>query len=259
MWTRGCSRSNVWIADVRPLAGGLILHDLVRVQQLPGSEPPFKRLASLLGGGDFRAAGIDAPFSLPGEFVQRVGGHDELLDLVGANVPPDRHFQKGAAFVELVTGLPPPLNPKKPLRETEKWWQTLKVNIRSTLWVTPRGGAPMTAACLSLLHMAERPLWPWSSGESGLLAEAFPAGQLQSWNSPFAGYNGGTAPAAAKRTKILQVLSQRIQLGTWLGPMKASADALDAVVCALAVIAPCAPPSTVSTLAQLEGWIATSP
>lgn len=201
MWTRGCSRSNVWIADVRRESRGLLLHSLMRVQQLPGSEPPFDRLLSLLACGDFRAAGIDAPFSLPAEFVQRIGGHDELLDLVGANIPTDRPFQRAAAFVELVTGLPPPLNPKKPLRETEKWWQRLRVNVRSTLWVKPRGGAPMTAACLSLLHGANRPLWPWSSDQSGMLAEAFPAGQLQAWNLPFTGYNGPTASAGRQADK----------------------------------------------------------
>jgi hypothetical protein len=48
MWRPGCSRSNVWIADVRERNGQLVLHHLDRVQALPGVAVPFTRLAALL-------------------------------------------------------------------------------------------------------------------------------------------------------------------------------------------------------------------
>lgn len=259
MWRHGCTRSNVWIADVRPGPGLPILRGLVRVQDLPGSEPPFNRLASLLAGGDFLSAAIDAPFSLPAGFVQRVGGHRALLDLVGSVVSPGRNFQRGGALVELVAGVVPPLDPKKPLRATEESWRKLGVNVRSTLWAGARGGAPMTAACLALLHLARRPLWPWSFDEPGNLAEAFPAAQLQTWGLPFEGYNGATASAVARRSEILRFLAQRVDLGPWSKTLLSSADALDAVLCAFAAICRHAPPAGALAAIRLEGWIATSP
>jgi len=51
MWRAGCTRSNVWIADVRREDGGLVLHDVGQVQRLAGSGDPFDRLAALLAGG----------------------------------------------------------------------------------------------------------------------------------------------------------------------------------------------------------------
>ena len=44
------------------------------MQQLPGEAHPFERLASLLALGDYRAAAIDAPFSIPARYLLRVVG-----------------------------------------------------------------------------------------------------------------------------------------------------------------------------------------
>lgn len=79
---------------------------------------------------------------------------------------------------------------KKLWRHTESEWQTRGVNVRSTLWNGPRGGAPFTVACLTLLHRTGRPIWPWCRDEKNCLVEAFPAAQLRHWKLPFIGYNG---------------------------------------------------------------------
>src|SRR6516165_10584755 len=96
MWRQGCRRSNVWIADVRRNRDGFRLHDVCRVQQLPGSPEPFDRLAALLSAGQYEAAGIDAPFSVPDVFVQQVGGHSALLKRVGTASTIGRPFVKGS-------------------------------------------------------------------------------------------------------------------------------------------------------------------
>lgn len=64
-WSAGCSKSNVWIADIRPLNDVVQLVDLRRVQELLGDGSPFELLASLLAKRSFLAAAIDAPFSVP--------------------------------------------------------------------------------------------------------------------------------------------------------------------------------------------------
>ena len=79
MWRPGCGRSNVWISEVRKDIEGLTLVDLKPVQRLPGDQHPFERLADLLREGDFEAAAIDAPFSVPRKFV----GSDYQLVLNG--------------------------------------------------------------------------------------------------------------------------------------------------------------------------------
>jgi hypothetical protein len=237
-WSAGCSTSNVWVADVRrDEAAGFRLHDVRRVQQLAGSGGPFARLAKLLASGTFIAAAIDAPFSVPSQFVNRVGGHAGLVKLVGSSAPTGRSFLRGADMVQLIAGTPPPLNPKKPLRATERWWTDLGVNTRSTMWAGARGGAPMTAACLTLLHQAARPAWPWSSAPSGLLVEAFPAAQLRTWSLPHRQYDGSTALAIANRKRIVKTLSKLLHVGTWASTLLGSADALDAAVGAFAAIA----------------------
>src|SRR5687768_14378280 len=125
MWRAGCSVSNVWIADLRRPDDALVLHDLRRVQQLPGDAHPFTRLA--------------APFSVPPPHVPP-GGHAALTAIVAASVPADRPFPRGADFVRAVTGKSPPLSPvKKPMRRTDTRWRG--VNVRSTLWAGARSGA----------------------------------------------------------------------------------------------------------------------
>jgi len=69
MWRNGCTRSNVWIAELHAVGRGLELVDLRPVQQLAGDGEPFARLVALLRAGDHEAAAVDAPFSVPAGLV----------------------------------------------------------------------------------------------------------------------------------------------------------------------------------------------
>jgi predicted nuclease with RNAse H fold len=253
-WRPTRRKSNIWVAEVREDDTWLGLTDLRRVQDLPGDAPPFERLAALLQG-TFSAAAIDAPFSVPASFVSN---YPELLRLVAQSKPEDRAFARGAKFVEAVTGRPPPLSPPKPFRATDEVWQHRGVNVRSTLWTGPRGGAPMTAACLTLLGLVGGPIWPFThSGVPSLLVEAFPAAQLRAWGLPHQGY-GKTIEGAPNRGAIVEHLKTRLHLGRFEPEMRGSADALDAVLCAFAAIAVTEgklldEPGEAS---QKEGWIA---
>jgi hypothetical protein len=254
-WRSRCRTSNVWIADVRSDRRGLVLHDVRRVQQLPGPGDPFDRLAALLEVGEYIAAGVDAPFSVPGKFVRRVGSHADLVRLVGSKATTGRPFVSGVDMVRLVAGRTPPLTLPKPLRETDDLWRRKGVNIRSPMWTGARPGAPMTAACLTLLHRARCPVWPWSSRGPRLLVEAFPAGQLKTWGLPHVRYDGSSSIARTTRRKILESVSTRIHVGVWGPRLLASADALDSVLCAFAAIAVSTTPRPPSASALTEGWI----
>jgi hypothetical protein len=184
---------------------------------------------------DFKAAAIDAPFSLPLEHIPK-GGHPELLRQVRL-LPDgsDRPFPLGASIVALGEAVTPKLVPK-PLRRTEAYWAARGVNTRSTMWNGPRGGAPFAAACLRLLERTELPLWPWSELQVGMLAEAFPAAQLQHWGLLYQGYS---KPSAENfRKSILVGLHGRIGLSPLhTRVLLQNADALDAVISAFAAIA----------------------
>jgi len=258
MWRPGCSRSNVWIADVRERNGQLVLHDLRRVQALPGVAVPFTRLAALLSDASYLAAAIDAPFSVPAVHASQ-RGHQALLSLVAQMPCHSRPFPLASDFVQVVAGQPPPLSPPKPYRVTEAHWIRQGINVRSTLWAGSRGGAPMTAAAIRLLAQAGRPVWPWSHATPGLIVEAFPTAQLQRWGLPFSQYDGNGPTAVATRMTILAGIAQRIALGGFRSALAGSADALDALVAAFAAVAvtrsalghPVAP-----VPAMTEGWIA---
>jgi hypothetical protein len=90
-------------------------------------------------------------FPVPAEYLQ-ARTHSDLLELIGkAKLIDDRTFPCGRDFVDLVLE-GRTTTTKKPLRRTEEYWRDRKVNVRSTLWAGPRGGAAMTAACLKLLY-----------------------------------------------------------------------------------------------------------
>ena len=257
-WSAGRTNSNVWVATIEN-SDGLRLVDLRMVQKLEGNGSPFERLICLLGKGDFRAAAIDAPFSIPSQFIQNGRHHQDLLDKIDRIPHLGRPFPNGRRFISEVTGQEPPLSPPKPLRLTERYWQTRGIPVRSTLWYTPRGGAPMTAACLKLLAQAHHPLWPWVEKEEGILIEAFPAAQLRVWNCPNNRYNGNTPGAEERRKEIYNTISERINASGFESLVFASADALDAVICAFAAIA--ATNGRVFSepqwpKASTEGWIA---
>jgi len=118
----------------------------------------------------------------------------------------------------------------------------------------------MTAACIQLLHLANRPMWPWAERTTpAVLVEAFPAAQLCHWGLPHEKYSGRDEASKETRRDIIESLKPRLPIPSDLEQlMLASADALDAVVCAFAAIAVTTgrvahPPATE---AHLEGWIA---
>ena len=257
-WSAGKRSSNVWVAVASTADdGGLIVESLRTVQELPGSDHPFERLIRFLESEPFAAAGIDAPFSVPADYVPQT--HFNLLELVAAFECNGRPFARGHQMIEALMPQFAP-NGKKLWRRTESEWQTRGVNVRSTLWNGPRGGAPFTVACLTLLHRSGRPIWPWCRGEKSCLVEAFPAAQLQHWNLPFIEYNGKNAEAVANRKIIIQALNDRglhfpPDIGT---KILDCADALDAVIClygAQAVV-DCSLRSEPHSVRESEGWIA---
>ena len=225
MWSPGCGRSNVWLAaidDDKVLS-------LRRVQELPGHEHPFPRLARFLKETDFVACGVDAPFALPAAHMPR--GHGALLKAVAGLPRGDRLFAKGAALVDWARDRAA-LTSAKPMRDTERHRRGQGLNVRSTLWNGPRGGAAFTAACLTLLHAAGRPCYPWSKATQGVMLETFPMAQLRTWGLPHVGYDG--ARGAAARKAIVSGLAERVRLpGAVRAQMLTSADALDAIACAL--------------------------
>ena len=94
MWAPGCTRSNVWVADVvHDDAGCLQLHSLMRVQQVEEDASPFQKLATLLKRGAFKGAGIDAPFSLPAGVLPAVGA--DPADYRVVIVKSAQHFYNG--------------------------------------------------------------------------------------------------------------------------------------------------------------------
>lgn len=225
-WKARCSRPTVWIATLEDR----LLRDVRPVQALEGEGEPFGRLIGLLAAGDYRAAGIDAPFSIPAAWLPHEG-HDDLLRRIRDLPPaPDRPFPRGSDLLDLASAQGDVDTPK-PLRETEARWRKRGINVRSSLWNGPRGGAPFAAASLSLLARVSRPLWPWRRGE-GMIAEVFPAAQLFTWKAPHLGY--GAAEDEAVRRVILHRLSERIDIPDPLGSiLLGSADALDAVIACL--------------------------
>ena len=247
-WSPGCSKSNVWVAEGTVNdEGKRLLLELRRVQALPGTDPPFQRLSRYLCENGFTAVALDAPFSVPAKYLPS-GSHAELLSRVGG-------FQRGherrpfAGGVELVNALlPGNQSPKglKVYRKTEDMWRRRGIAVRSTLWNGPRGGAPFTVACLTLLRATGLPLWPWcelpgrQAGPRTILAEAFPAAQLRTWGLPYVGYSKDEPKQRETRIKILQGIKQQGKLT--LSPshaevMVSDPDALDAVLCVYAAMA----------------------
>jgi hypothetical protein len=133
-------------ADSRINSPQTRLSSLKRVQELQGDGSPFARLAALLSKRNFLAAAVDAPFSVPADFLSS-GGHRELLEGV-AGLSVLKSFPAAKTFADSIIASRP-MAVRKPLRKTERAWQQNGVNVRSTLWAGPRGGAAMTAACLT--------------------------------------------------------------------------------------------------------------
>lgn len=261
-WNPNAQASNVWIAILEEKNEIKTLTSLQRVQQLPGQGRPFDRLVQLLRLGEYGAAAIDAPFSIPWWFFgANFFDHDKLLAAVnGLPLNPGTDFPAGAAFVECIAaGIPFPFT--KPLRTTECYWRGRSVNIRSTVWNGVRPGAPFASSCIKLLAQAARPLWPWFGAEENPIIESFPAAQLRNWNLPFEGYNGNEGQANRAVIVADLIANHGLQFAnaheaTILG----DADALDAVLSCYAARAvrrnqlgyPLPPVDSW----RLEGWIA---
>lgn len=261
-WNPNVQASNVWIAVVEDRAGQIAVTSLLRVQQLPGQGRPFARLAAWLAQGDFPAAAIDAPYSVPWWFF----GHD-LVDhagllarVNGLPVNNGHDFPTGNAFVTAVEdGIP--FEFKKPLRVTESYWHGRGVNARSTVWAGQRPGAPFASACIKLLANTAGPVWPWAVPDQSPLVEAFPAAQLCHWGLPFARYNGHDGQA--NRALIVEDLlaNRGLEINdVELATIQGDADALDAILCCYAAravgqgqLGVMLPPFDAW---RLEGWIA---
>ena len=235
--------------------------ELQRVQYLAGNGPPFHRLANLLAAKRFSAAAIDAPFSLPSRYVSK-GGWLKLLQLVDAlSIDAGASFPGARLLIALAQTISQ-LECQKPLRHTEKLWSDRRINVRSTLWWKPRGGAPFAAACMKLLAKAGfPPCWPWSTQSEGLVVEAFPAAQLWSWKLPFQKYDGRDGTSV--RQEIIRSLECRINFGGFRKQAEETADALDAVISSFAAIAAfrgeAIQPDGDCDLISREGWIAVHP
>jgi hypothetical protein len=219
---------------------------------------------AILAAKQFSAAAIDAPFSLPSRYVPEEGWLG-LLKLVDAlPLDPDAPFPNGPSLITLaktVVTLDPleALNPLKPFRRTEKYWSDRGVNVRSTLWWKPRGGAPFAAACMKLLATAGLPpCWPWAASTEGIIAEAFPAAQLRSWGMPFTNYDGSDGSDMTRQ--IIQGLERRVNFDRFRESAEKSADALDAVISSFAAIAAYRTevprPEADEEVVLREGWIA---
>jgi hypothetical protein len=238
-WKPRTSSPTVWIATI----DGARLTSLKPVQNLSPGQPPFDALVDLLAAGDYRAAGIDAPCCLPARHMPK-GGHAQLLaDIAKIPPAPDRPFPMAADLLALATGAAPLLT-AKPTRATEDDWRRQGVNVRSTLWAGPRGGAAFTAACLTLLARAQRPVWPWHDAP-GMIVEAFPAAQLRAWGLPHTNYgppskrahktDAERAARRATRASILAAVKARTKLHIPRDLetlMQDNTDALDALLAA---------------------------
>lgn len=254
-WRSQVRNPTVWIATIRVHGGErLALDDLHPVQNLPGSGDAFAKLVNWLGGVKFAAAAIDAPFSIPAIHIPQ-GSHPELVRRVGWMSPGHgRPFPTGEQLVALANSVSP-MTSFKPHRLCESYWAHRGVNVRSTLWNGPRGGAPLTAACLALIAWTGLPCWPWWR-HSPMLVEAFPAAQLRHWGLPYEGYSGSTQEV---RRDIVNAFARRLSVPTpHRYQMLESPDALDAVLAAFAAVAVCrnriAVPPPDNT--EEEGWIA---
>ncbi len=258
MWRPGVRGSNVWVSTAQVHEELMEVVELQPVQDLPGGSHPFQRLVTLLFRGEYCAAGIDAPFALPARHMP-AGGFPMLLQDVAKFQTGNRPFAEGKELVAYGEANAS-LEERKPMRKTEQFWRKRGVNVRSTLWNGPRGGAPFTVASLTLLAKVRRPVWPWSRAVSGLLVESFPAGQLHYWNLPHVGYDGPDGKGA--RATILDAILPRIQIpGDLRALCQDSADALDAVLCLVSAKAAVDGLAVVDdpTAAEREGWIAVHP
>lgn len=256
-WRPGRPR-NVWVAEVIDNGPLPALLSLLPVQRLEGDGPPFQRLVARLGRRDFAAAAIDAPFSLPAACLPSGTGDRRaalLEEIAALPLENRRPFPSGRQLVSTVAARCS-WSEKKPRRLTELEWP---VNVRSTLWAGPRGGAPFTAASLWLIAASGLKCWPWIENGDALLVEAFPAAQLHRWKLPHQKYGGAGPDDIANRHRITREVGRRLGCtDAQIALMRECPDAIDAVLCCfagMAVVGDClAKPR--GDGGNGEGWIA---
>jgi hypothetical protein len=238
----------------------LVLVELYPVQDLPGGGSPFSRLIDFLQTASFGAAGVDAPFSVPRQFVLPLGSHEELWRLVSELNAHGRPFATGRQMLEL---LAPELLPRgrKLYRRTETFWKDKGLNVFSTMWDGPRKGTAFTVACLTVLRRVSLPVWPWERAVGRLMVEAFPAAQLHAWLLPCSEYKGDGMEAVAVRRRVIESLKETVGVSVSAGverQLVESADALDAFLCAFAAkaVVDAQLVTEPESDAWSEGWIA---
>lgn len=255
-WSAKRRNSSVWIAAGCADGDRLAIEQLLPVQDLVGDGAPFERLAELLTDTDGFAA-IDAPFSAPRDYAASI----QVLWAQVAGLPSDgRPFGRGA---DLVAALAPGggRNGLKAYRACEDVWRRRGLNVASTLWNGPAGGASLGAAAMTLLHRRGGPVWPLRpGGEGAVLVEALPAAQLLTWGLAPAGYSGAKPRAAKARARILAALIADhglIASAPCVQRAAANADALDAILCAYAAktLHDGRHPRQLPASARSEGWI----
>jgi len=255
-WSAKRRSPTVWIAAGSVDAERLRIEHLSPVQGLAGDGEPFERLVELLTDTDGFAA-IDAPFSAPREHAASV----QVLWAQVAGLPHDgRPFGRGP---DLVTALAPGHGPNgfKSYRACEEVWRRRGLQVPSTLWSGPGGGAALAAACMTLLHRRGGPVWPLRPGGQGaVLVEAYPAAQLMAWGLRPTGYNGVKPAALVARGRITAALiaDHGLEIGDGPGRLcRENAGALDAILCAYAAktMADGRHPRQLPAAARSEGWI----
>lgn len=186
--------------------------------------------------------GIDCPLGWPAPFAHFLASHH-----AGAALPASG--LQGRAWRQQLT-----------LRTTD-----LVVHERIGLWplsVAADRIAHTALRCAGLLAALAGKGAPLDrSGETGLVAEVYPAGALRVWGLTHRGYKRQSNRAA--RLALVGELVRAapwLDWGPWLELCRESDDALDAVICALVARAAARglvgwPTPAQRALAKVEGWI----
>lgn len=267
MWSAGTTRSNVWISTLEESRHGDIrIRELCQVQALSRlqNETTFQALTRFLRDGRFDCAAIDAPFSLPREALPKDGFRWLMREVALLEVESGRRIPHGRQLIELarrkIKDLPHE-GRKSPRRVVESHFGA----TRTPLWNGARGGAAFSVACMRLLaDIAVDRIWSGEGVPVSRLVEAYPSAQLHRWNLPRKGYDGEKKDAPRTRRGIVRRVVElwRLKLtDETRHRMEASADALDAVLCAFGARAAglnrFEPPP--KDLPREEGWIAIHP